>query len=865
MRRRQRQSNISQREDAALFGFVEVRPVRNAGGEEQFGVVEIAPDFTVLHEPQALTLWSRRHNTPEPFLTAGLRLSGANLNLWLSDEPHEREFWQNLGRALPDTPVEFILRRRQGSLEQHYAAWQEAVSNRLPDEAVRFAFLEDYLENFIYAVEDANPATLWAGVLVSGRGETQVSERLAALFAALSALGCEATPLNTADLTTLLLDYYNPTLSETDLGEVQPGDLPLVEPAIGESAIFTGMAQSFWKIVAPPSPREGGWVQTLLERAPAEAEFDLVAHIGPTTATGAETMLEVLRRRSANLKTEINQVRAAGNAVLYHDLLARYREINGRLQQLENGQERFFEVGLTLALRDTAEDLPRLEAVFTQALQTSGIATQMVEGAHQVEQAWHTCAPLNLARLPRPFVVPSQEAGRLIQLAATPIYNATSPNLAMPLLGLNRAGEPVYVPTDLQPGQFNLFFTGNPGANSVQPARNLVKYLAAMFYLRGERLLGFDALGDWRRLTQQLGGTFVGFGPENPTVWHYNPLQFIGLPQGSATLEAVENWSEQTATFLATILNLPPAETNEEATADSLREQLHRLLIQMAFANSNAFPQPDEVLTAPSLYEAAVNNGYGELAQTLERCIKNGDLAWLFEGTTRLSPLFQAQDQTLLFLGFSPTAEKVLTPAARATLLAKIYAYFNNVPVNPFAKSRLLIFDNAEALLTEPDSNRRLYELLNNEAARPKSFNTWFISTNPIAWLSHRTGQANLEQAANLYFFKQTGPGMVGVAKRLGLTSRVQRAIREVAAGGAIVAERVALHQYQVEMFRPVAQSYIARLSQAHDRKSLPAQPQEQISSRPAQTANVPAPVIVVPPAPNATRPNVSSQNRAAS
>lgn len=860
-----RQVNNTHRNDAALFGFTEVRSVCNSGGEEQFGVVEIAPNFTALHEPQAMTLWSRRPSTPEPFLTAGLRLSGAGLNLWLSDEQHEHDFWQNLGSALPPHGIEFILRRRQGSLEQHYAAWQDAVNNRLPDEAVRFAFLEDYLENFVYEVEEANPSTLWAGVLVSGRGENQVSERLAALFAAFSTLGVEAVPLTSIELTNLLLDYYNPALDETDLAEVTPGDLPLVAPAIGESAIFTGMAQSFWKIIAPPSPREGGWVQTLLEKAPAEAEFDLIAHVAPTSTTGAETMLEVLRRRSANLKTEINYARSSGNAVLYHDLLGRYRDISARLQQLESGQERFFEVGLTLALRDTAENLPRLETVFTTALQTAGIATQLIEGAHQVEQAWHTCAPLNLPRLPRPFVVPSHEAGRLIQIATTPIYNITS-DKAMPLLGLNRAGETVYYPENLQAGEFSLFFTGSTGTNSVQSARNLIKYLAAMLYLRGERLLGFDALGDWRRLTQQLGGTFVGFGPENTTVWHYNPLQFIAMPLGTTTLESVESWSEQTANFLATLLDLPLAENNAE---ESLREQLHRLLIQMAFANSNAFPVPEEVLTARHLHEEAIINGYLELAKVLARCTGSGDLAWLFEGTTRLSPLFQAQDQSLLFLGFSTQAEKLLSSNARSLLMAKIYAYFNNVPANPFAKPRLLIYDNAENLLSEADSSNRLYELAINEASRSKTVSTWFVSTNPLEWLSHVTGQVCVEKAKNIYLFKQTGPGMVGVTKRLGLSSRAQRAVRDVIAGGAVIVERVADHEYQVEMFRPVAQNYIARLSQSATRKSLQAQEQETVGNRNSQpdtlwTEQV-VPVIMVPPVPNATRPNLPNSNRAAS
>lgn len=831
------------------FGFVEVRPLYNTTGEEQFGVVELASNYVPVPDLKA-TNTSRSKTLP--LLTAGLRLSGTALNLWLSDDRHERELWQGLGQALPATPVQFMLRRRQGSLEQHYSGWQNAVSERLPDPAVRFAFLEDYLENFVYPTEDAQPVELWAGLLVSGQGEAEVSERLAALFVALSELGYEVAPLTAAELSNLLLDYYNPDFASQSLDELGEYELPLVEPAFGETAIFAGLAQSFWKVAAPPSPREGGWVRALLERTSRAVEFDLVTHLTPTTAE--VPMREVLERRLTALEATMQQAYSSGDGVLYHDLEAKQLDLLERLARFESGSERFFEVGLTLSLRSATEDFEQLNAEISQSLREVGVALNLVAGAANVERAWHTCAPLNLNRLPRSFVVPTIEAGRLAQLLATPTFSGNaglSEAVAAPLLGLNRAGEPVMFEPAAQVGQTALFFTGNPGAASVRPSRNLVKYLAAMRFLRGERLLGFDPSGDWRRLVQQLGGVYVGLGPNNASIWHYNPLQFIGLPQGSDSLETVQDWSEQTAAFMSTVLNLSPVvQVDDEQLADQLRT----VLVQLAFSNCTNLDEDVEALTASRLYAAAVAGGYTELAQQLARCTGDGDLAWLFERPTKLAPILLGNDLDMLFVGFTGQAEMVLSEAARAAILAKAFAYFVNIPPRPDALPRLLIFDDAEALLLELEAATSLTRLIKGETARRKALSLWCISQTPLEWLARQVGQLGLEQASAVLLFNQSGPGLVGAAKRLGLSSRAQRAVREVKAGGALIVERTTTGARKLEMFGPVAPNYIARLSQAPVSKALPAP--EAASRVPAGQPNVPprsksestlTPVIVMP------------------
>jgi len=823
---------IKQSQDVKRFGFVDVRPVWNEAGEEQFGVIELAP---------ALEGSGKGRNSHVPLLTAGLRLSGSGLNLWLADDRHEREFWQSLAGAVNSGPVQFVLRRRQAHLDRHLEAWEQALTTHLPDQTVRQAFLEDYVENFVLPNHAANPVELWAGLLISGRGEAEVGARLASLFAALSMSGCEVAPLNAQELSVLLLDYYNPCAAADEMARLADGELPLVEPAIGEDALFVGLAQAFWRVAAPPSPCEGGWVRALLEQTPREAEFDLVAHLAPLTNPATETSLtDVLGRRLLGLEAQVQSAQNAGDGVLYHDLQAAQGEMQLRFQTLSNGQARYFEVGLALSLRCEIEELEQLSEDFVAAANGAGLALQLVKGADRVERAWQTCAPLNVTRLPRSFVLPSHEAGRLAQVAATSCKFGSSQ--VAPLLGLNRAGEPLYFENDQQPGQTALFLTGNAGAASVSPARNIVKYLAAMRYLAGERLLGFDPHGDWRTLTHQLGGTYIGFGPENHTIWHYNPLQFVALPQGSDTLQVVEQWSESTAAFLATILDLACSNNPD------LTEQLRSVLVELAFNNCND-SNADEVLTAGRLYSAASAGGYGELATQLARCVKDGDLAWLFERSTKLAPVLTAPACNLLFVGFSPQAHTVLTKAARAAILVRVFAYFGDIPANTLATSRLVIYDDAATLLTEPQVSSQLTRMYKG-LARRKALDLWCIGETPTQWLAHQAGQIALEQSDKVFFFKQNGSGLVGAAKRLHLPVRAQRAIRDIAAGGAIVAERQEDGARGLEMFVPIAQDYIARLAQAPVRSLLalphaaPVQARPQASSEPETL-----PVIVMPAA----------------
>ncbi len=822
---------IKQSQDVKRFGFVDVRPVWNEAGEEQFGVIELAPEMDNS---------GKGRNGNAPLLTAGLRLSGSGLNLWLADDRHEREFWQSLAGAVNAGPVQFVLRRRQAHLDRHLEAWEHALTTHLPDETVRQAFLEDYVENFVLPNHAANPVELWAGLLISGRGEAEVSARLAALFAALSTSGCEVAPLNAQELSILLLDYYNPCAATEEMERLADGELPLVEPAIGEDALFVGLAQAFWRIAAPPSPREGGWVRALLEQTPREAEFDLVAHLAPLANPAAENSLtEVLGRRLLLLETQAQSAQNVGDGVLYHDLQAKQGEMQLRLETLANGQARYFEVGLALSLRCETEELEQLSEDFVAAANQAGLALQLVRGAARVERAWQTCAPLNVARLPRSFVLPSLEAGRLAQVAATSCNFGLAGSA--PLLGLNGAGEPVYFENDQQPGQTALFLTGNAGAASVLPARNVVKYLAAMRYLGGERLLGFDPHGDWRTLTHQLGGTYLGFGPENKTIWHYNPLQFVALPQGSDTLQVVEQWSETTTAFLATILDLARFDNLD------LAEQLRSVLVELAF-NNCAATDADEVLTAGRLYSAATAGGYPELAAQLARCVNDGDLAWLFGRPTKLAPALTAPACNLLFVGFSPQAQAILTKAARSAILARVFAYFGDIPTTSLASVRLVIYDDAAALLTEPQVGSQLTRMYKG-VARRKAWNLWCIGEDPTQWLAHQAGQIVLEQSDKVFFFKQNGAGVVGAAKRLQLPVRAQRAIRDIAAGGAVVAERGEAGARGLEMFVPVAQDYIARLAQAPVR-SLLAQPLAAPVQTKPKTRPEPEilPVIIMPP-----------------
>jgi hypothetical protein len=807
-------SSREQRELRLRFGFIEVKPALNPNGEEMFGLVELAPEYGA----ELFRVAKRRQNKQKRFFSAALRLTGPELNLFLADDKREQQFWSSLSEALPtDVPSQILLRRRRGSLATHYQAWQDKIQRRLTDPEVAYSFLQDYLENLVYPVEESGLTESWAGIFVSGSNEEEVAARLALIM---SKLPCEAAPCTSAELSWLLLDYYAPQLIEQILDNNESADQLFVRwlseslPVIDETAIYSGeQLTHFWTLAAPPSTIEGGWTRPLLESETlADSEYDVVVHLAPAPVD--PKLFEVLNRRVATLEKMLEKARSEGNRGAVRELAEQRNEIESRLNAMSEGSEHYFEIGISLALRTSVEQ-PQQSKVFEDELNALGFAPRPVEGYEEIERALLNCAPLNLGYLSRSFVLPSSATGRLAHITSEGGFNHDS---AGPLAGISPTGHPLYFNPATRPGESAMFFLGEPGKASGPSARAFAQYLTAMRYLEGSNIFGFDLSGEWSATVRQLGGEYLGFGPDYYGTFGWNPLYIS--PDRLNDLKALEYWVRDTATYLDKLLELNPLE----------QQDLNALLLECAIQAS----EQKLTIDAEMLYQRAHKGGYRLLAERLDEITSGGMYDWLFANPTRLPE--PGTNSGMLFVGFSAQGLKELNQETRRFYLNRFFTAWVAKLSNSQTQPQLIILDEAQELLTTPQAAATLVWLKQNAARLGVSL--WALSPRTDEWLVSNAGQKFLDSATWQFFFNQSSPGLAGMARRFALPQRAVKTIRELGMGSALIRHSSGA----LSELLPLPGDYISRLIPARVQKQLSAKTYKPLAGSTAPATANPSP-----------------------
>ncbi len=773
----------------ALTGFKQVRPALNSAGNERFGLVEIAPEYAAGVFPYAET--SRKR--PPVALVGALRLSGPAFNRWLNEEKDDRAFFVRLCQALPDdSPAQFLLRRRRGQLQAHYQEWQQQAQRRLRDPEIASFFAQDYLESVIYPIEDNGLADLWSGVLIAGRSEEELAGRMAWLVANLPG---EATPCSASELSALLLDYFAPDRLEAEREQASPLPESLYAdwlsenpPEIYPNSLLNGYSNAYWMLSAPPLRSEGGWTRALLANETlADCEFDITVHLFP--AHQEDTMREILERRVLTLDAEIEAARQARREASLEELSEKRQEVEAHLTALIEGQERYFATGVTLALRSLPENFEEECAAFEDELRECGLSPQRASTAYQVQAAMLDCAPLNLSQLERPFVLPAAEAGRLAQLGAVGQPSISS---NAPLAGMSPAGEPVHFNPAARPGQAAQFLLGEPGKASARSARGVVRYLAAMRSVEGGAIYGFDFQGDWRSMVEQLEGRYVAFGPHE-TQYNFNPLEISAANLGQ--ISGLESWVSEMGGFLSALLELE----------DERREELSAVLLSAAIEQSRR----NQPLSAASLWIQAEVGGYSRLALELKSLCQGGRYGWLFGRPTRL-PL--PGSEPFIFVGLSPEIRDNWNEKARRYYFTRLFDRFSTLArVNIPTSRYLLLVDQAQELIADPVALRTLAGL-GLDAAK-LGLSMWLLSPSSDDWQNSHLSRGLLERAQTQLFFNQNGSGLSGLARRLNLSQRFIRAVRETVPGAAIVRQLDEDGDATLFAFEGLPADYIERLS----------------------------------------------------
>jgi hypothetical protein len=748
-----------------------VFPLLLPDGTERFGVIELSSDYG----PDVFFNMTRGGKHPGRMLTGGLRLTGDSLNLWLASQKDEFDFWSNLCAGLPcEVAGQFILRRRPGTLQKHYEQFRDTARPRLSDDETAYLFMEDYLDNLVYPVEEAALAQQEFFMLISACNTEELADSLASLFVALPA---EAEPLTARDLSGLLREY--------GLGVI---------PQCGDSFIsLEECYRAYWTMIAPPSFYEGGWTRPLLEdERVTRLSFAIVAHLTPGKPDAS--LRTVLERRRKLLRDMLDNSRHAGAEHATRDLTGQLSEVERRLATLENGQ-RFFEVSISFSLRSPPDTAEKNAILFEMALLDAGLSPRRICGKKGLELAWLDCAPVNVPKLARLMVVGEQPAsgkiprdlptaGKLVQLACSSAFG--NPGAGLPLAGYSRTGEICYLEPD---PRLNLFMTGEKGARHHTAALNFVRYFTAMRFLQGQNFCIFDPEGEWNEVVRQMG---------DPVLSKRRPHFYSGLtklnPQRVCTLDELDKWLFSTKFFLSALLELKGDEGLED------------LLLEAAFE----YLTNDVEVTPASLWERAASNGKDTLEIALSRLVLDGDLAWLFATEESLPKL---DGHGLLVFGFEADERNSLPSAARRLIMCRA---LENVA--SMLQTHTLLVNELEWFLPEPPVIAALTRRVE------QGHGLWAVAGTCAGVMADKSGflRRLTDRAGLTLLFRQDGAGLDSFARRLNLSDRATRALRELAAGAALV-RRNGPDGVTLNAFEPLPGDYTARLAPVkHTPAALP-------------------------------------------
>ncbi|HMA35758.1 MAG TPA: hypothetical protein VKY74_14930 [Chloroflexia bacterium] len=593
------------------FGFRGIRPLDGAGGQERFGLLDLAGGG----QAAVLTLQGAAGPPAAP-ATVRARLDA-------------------LAAALPETTIQFLLSRRPVDPASLLSRWRAGVEDRCGASTAAGRIWGDLYGIYLPRLEAAGLADLWAGVAVAAPDPEKLAGRVAGLF---TALPYQAAPASADELGILVGRLLRPD-DPAGAGRAFPVsgdrmlDLPGLAPRsllLGSDAVALtpGVATSYWQIT-PPLPRvDGGWVQRLLEFPDLlPYSYDLAIHLRPAVAE--QTMRAVLEGRLLHLEGELRRRGGApagppgpgadAEATDTWLLELERREVAERRVSLNTGRERLREAVVLLALHVPADDpdggLPSRQpragagaAAFARALQAAEISAHPVHGRPALSRAVRALLPLASAAGIRAFPVAAHQAA---ELALVPAGRSSS--RGAPVIGLTP--------------EKTLYTYGGAGSSghrllaggSAAGRRAAARQWALQTYLAGDDLLIWDPAGAWGRWVEALGGRYLRPGGPLPA----DRLNLLAAPLGMLDQsDFFDAWVREMAGLFS--LLLPPI-TGQDG--DAVRSQLGAALLQIGM---HSLEQADPAgLTLEALHAELQAGGYQASAYGLEQ-IATGPAGTLF-------------------------------------------------------------------------------------------------------------------------------------------------------------------------------------------------------------------------------------------
>jgi type IV secretory pathway VirB4 component len=529
---------------------------------------------------------------------------------------------------------------------------------------------------------------------------------------------------------------------------------PALELERGAARIGSGWTRTL-AVVGYPHEVARGWLEPLLRAA---GELDLALHVEPLAPALAA---DRLRRQRARLESTRRLERDRGQ-LADPTVAAAAEDADELAARLARGESRLFRSGLYLSVRaDSKEELQeRTERV--RALCAS-LLLHTVPTSFRSLDGWLSTLPLGLDRLSL------RRAFDTEALAASFPFAAVDPPAEETgiLYGLAASGAPVLLDRFAREN-YNSVLLARSGAGKSY----LAKLEALRLLFRGVQAFVLDPEGEYRRLTEAVGGAYLPLAGKDAVA--LNPLDLAGSGGSEALAERI--------LFLAELCELLLGGLTGEELA--LLDRGARACYAQAGISADPFTHVRPAPLLADLCRSLESEGHlgASMAERLSP-YASGSHSALFSRPTSARP-----DGPLVCFALRGLPERLKPPA----LLLALDAIWRQLE-GPLRR-RCVLVDEAWLLMREPAGARFLFRLA--KSARKRWCGLTAITQDASDLLGSELGQAVVSNAATQLLLRQAPQAIAEVGERFHLTAGERRYLLACPTGsGLLVAgdERIAL------------------------------------------------------------------------
>jgi type IV secretory pathway VirB4 component len=504
---------------------------------------------------------------------------------------------------------------------------------------------------------------------------------------------------------------------------------PALELERGAARVGSGWTRTL-AVVGYPREVARGWLEPLLRAA---GELDLALHVEPLAPALAA---DRLRRQRARLESTRRLERDRGQ-LPDPTVAAAAEDAEELASRLARGESRLFRSGLYLSVRaDSKEELQeRSERV--RALCAS-LLLHTVPTSFRSLDGWLSTLPFGLDRLGL------RRAFDTEALAASFPFAAVDPPAEETgiLYGLAASGAPVLLDRFAREN-YNSVLLARSGAGKSY----LAKLEALRLLFRGVQAFVLDPEGEYRRLTEAVGGAYLPLAGKEAVA--LNPLDLAGSSGGEALAERI--------LFLAELCELLLGGLAGEELA--LLDRGARACYAQAGISADPFTHARPAPLLADLCRSLESEGHlgASMAERLSP-YASGSHSALFSRPTSARP-----DGPLVCFALRGLPERLKPPA----LLLALDAIWRQLE-GPLRR-RCVLVDEAWLLMREPAGARFLFRLA--KSARKRWCGLTAITQDAPDLLGSELGQAVVSNAATQLLLRQAPQAIAEVGERFHLTA----------------------------------------------------------------------------------------------